>query len=327
MKSRRRLAIVGVSLAMGALPLVALGSSPVGATAPSGTIHFMRTVDHASHGGGGGHHGSRSSNLLYWGGTSDPGAGIVGVETAPKVYLVFWGSQWSSDPSGEAAILTNFFNHVGGTSWNNTVTQYCQGATPAGSYTCSGGTPAGNPSNVLQGTWLDNGSLAPSSPTQSQLAAEAVIAAAHFGNTTAVSNGSVQYVVATSTGNSMNGFGTQWCAWHSSTSSTYGDVAYTNLPYITDAGARCGANFVNSAGQNLGPKAGITIVAGHEFAETETDQFPNGGWLNGSGSEIGDLCAWDGGTTNVSLNSVSFPVQPLWSNAANGGNGGCVQSY
>src|SRR6201998_322677 len=32
--------------------------------------------------------------------------------------------------------------------------------------------------------------------------------------------------------------------------------------------------------------AGITIVGGHEMAETITDQFPNGGWLDSGGAEI-----------------------------------------
>jgi len=264
---------------------------------------------------------SASGNLSYHGGTSDGSAGVIGVETAPKVYVVFWGSQWSSDPSGEAATVQAFLGKVGGSSWNNTVTQYCQGVA-SGSFTCSGGQPAGNPSNVLAGSWYDNGSSAPRHPTQSQLAAEAVRAAAHFGNTSVASNAGIQYVVATSHGNNMRGFGTQWCAWHSSTTSSYGDVAYTNLPYITDAGTSCGANF-----NGLGANAGITIVGGHEFAETETDQFPNGGWLDSSGSEIGDKCAWNSATSDQSFGGSSYPVQPLWSNAASSGSGGCVLTY
>ncbi|HET8909687.1 MAG TPA: hypothetical protein VFN11_22250, partial [Ktedonobacterales bacterium] len=173
------------------------------------------------------------------------------------------------------------------------------------------------------------GSIDLDSPTQSQLAAEAVRAAAHFNNTTFTSNTTVQYVVNTATGNNMNGFGTQWCAWHSSTSSTFGNIAYTNMPYITDAGASCGANFVNGGGSGL--TDGITIVGGHEFGETETDIFPNGGWLDGSGSENGDKCAWissgQGASANVTMNGASFPVQSLWSNAFNSNAGGCVLSY
>jgi hypothetical protein len=270
-------------------------------------------------------HNCGGNNLTYHGG--------VGVETgADKVYLIYWGSQWNNnDPSGEATIQQNFFNHVGGSSWNNSVTQYCEGVA-TGTVTCgTSGTHATNPNGVLGGVWYDNASAAHSSPTQSQLAAEAVRAAAHFNNTTSTStsNTTVQYVVNTATGNNMNGFGTQWCAWHSSTSSTYGNIAYTNMPYITDAGASCSANFVNGGGSGL--TDGITVVGGHEFGETETDIFPNGGWLDGSGAENGDKCAWispgQGAAANITMNGASFPVQSLWSNAFNSNTGGCVQSY
>ncbi len=261
-------------------------------------------------------------NLYYNGGTSDGSAGTIGVETAPKIYLVFWGSQWSNDPSGEAALLQNFLGAVGGSAWLNSVTQYCQGV-PTNTFFCNGaGTPVGNHAGMLAGYWYDNASTAPSRPKQSQLASEAVKAAAHFGNTTVASNQSVQYVVATAHGNNSGGFGTQYCAYHSSTTSSYGDVAYTNLPYITDAGASCGANF-----NGLGPDAGITIVEGHEFAETVTDQFPSTGWLDSGGAENGDKCAWNAATSNQPFGSASYPVQPLWSNAYNNDAGGCVLSY
>ena len=272
---------------------------------------------HAAHGA----RPTRSSNLYYHG-----GVGGIGIETAPRVYVVFYGSQWSSDPSGEAILVQNFLKVVGGSSWLNSVTQYCQDVS-SGTYFCNGaGTAAGNPSGILAGVWFDNGIVAPSRPAQSDLAAEAVRAAAHFGNTSAGSNATTQYVIATAHGNNSSGFGTQYCAYHSSTSSSYGYVAYTNLPYMTDAGATCGANF-----NGLGPNAGVTIVEGHELAETITDQFPNGGWLDGSGAENGDKCAWissgQGATANVSFGGGTFPMQSLWSNAFNSGKGGCVQSY
>ena len=263
-----------------------------------------------------------TNDLFYHGGT-----GGIGVETAPKIYLVLWGSQWNNnDPSGEAAILENFYRGVGGSSWLNSVTQYCQGVA-SGTFYCNGaGTAAGNPKGIFAGVWADNTSSAPSKPRQSQLAAEAVRAAQHFGNNSASSNASVQYVIATSTGHSSNGFKTQYCAYHSATSSTVGNVAYTNLPYITDAGASCGANF-----NGLGPKAGITIVSGHEMAESITDQFPNGGWLDSGGAENGDKCAWissgQGASADINLSTGTFAVQSLWSNAFNSSSGGCVLTY
>jgi serine protease len=263
-----------------------------------------------------------TNNLSYHG-----GIGGIGVETAPKVYLVLWGSQWSNnDPSGEATILENFYRGAGGSSWLNSVTQYCQGVA-SGTVSCgNSGQHAGNQTGIFAGVWADSTSSAPSKPRQSQIAAEAVRAAQHFGNTTAASNASVQYVIATSTGHSSNGFKTQYCAYHSATSSAVGNVAYTNLPYITDAGASCGANF-----NGLGPKAGITIVSGHEMAESITDQFPNGGWLDAGGEENGDKCAWissgQGASTDINLTTGTFAVQSLWSNAFNSGSGGCVVSY
>lgn len=263
-----------------------------------------------------------SNDLSYHG-----GVGGIGVETAPKVYLVLWGSQWNNnDPSGESSILQSFYSGVGGSSWLNSVTQYCQGVT-SGTIFCNGaGQAAGNPKSILAGVWLDNAKAAPSHPRQSQLAAESVRAAQHFGNTTTASNASVQYVIATATGNSSSGFGRQYCAYHSSTSSSAGNIAYTNLPYITDAGASCGADF-----NGLGPDAGITIVSGHEMGETITDQFPNGGWLDSHGAENGDKCAWissgQGAAADISLSTGTFAVQSLWSNAFNRGAGGCVLSY
>ena len=296
--------------------LAAPASASVVPTQPH--VSYMSTFNKGSHGHGPG--GGGSSNLSYHG-----GVGGIGVETAPQVYVVFWGRQWNgNDPSGEASIVRDFLGHVGGSSWLSSVTQYCQGVA-SGTYFCNGsGQAAGNQKNMLVGYWYDNASAAPSRPSQSDLAGEAITAAAHFGSS--ASNATAQYVIATAHGYNASGFGTRYCAWHSYTSSSYGNIAYTNLPYITDAGASCGANF-----NGLGSNAGITIVEGHEFAETVTDQFPSGGWLDGSGAENGDKCAWistgQGAAADVSLNGATYPVQSLWSNAFNSGAGGCVLSY
>jgi hypothetical protein len=324
---------VGVLVTAGALAALSGSASADRSARASSQPEMMKPLSQSPHSfgkaghgqGHGGHKGGGGSvNLSYHG-----GVGGIGVEAAPKVYLVFWGSQWSNDPSNEASILGNFLSGVGGSSWLNSVTQYCQGVA-TGTIFCNGaGTAAGNQSGILQGVWYDNGSQAPSRAGQSQLAAEAVNAAQHFGNTAAGSNASTQYVIATAHGDNPSGFGRQYCAWHSSTSSSYGNIAYTNLPYITDAGASCGANFVNSG--TSGATDGITIVAGHELAETITDQFPNGGWLDSNGAENGDKCAWissgQGAAADISLSTGSFPVQSLWSNAFNSNAGGCVLSY
>ena len=297
---------------------------PAGISAADPPTSSPATSPHMSPTRPAGPRGSSTSNLLtYHGGVSDGAAGVVGVETTPGVYIVFWGSQWNNnDPSGEAPLVQSFLGDLyqsGGSTndtWSTSTTQYCEGV--ASGTSCAGGTPIAAPGkSPLLGVWFDNGSTAPSKPRQGQLANEAINAAGHFGNTIAAKNASVQYVIATAHRNNASGFGTSYCAWHSSVNSSAGEIAYTNLPYITDAGASCGANFVSSATD------GITIVEGHEYAETVTDQYPNGGWLDGSGAENGDKCAWispgtPGGSADITLSTGTFAVQSLWSNSLPG---------
>jgi len=304
------------SVALVAVAFVAVAGSASAAGAP-GQAHVTYLRPYKGYATG----PSGSGPLAYRGGP-------VGVETTPKLYIDFWGSQWiNNDPSGEAAIVESFFNGVGGSGWNNSVTQYCENVA-SGTVFCNGaGTAAGNQTGVLVSYWYDNGTAAPHHPSQSALGNEAIRAAAHFGQTGASANDNNQYFIATSHGNNASGFGSRYCAWHSTVSSSYGTLSYTNLPYITDAGASCGANF-----NGLGPDAGITIVAGHEFAETETDPQPNTGWLDSSGEENGDKCAWivsgyQGAAADISLSTGTFAVQSLYSNAFNSDNGGCVLSY
>jgi serine protease len=312
------------SLRAGAVAVAVLGalagglsSAPTTAaqSAPIGIHRFLGIVGKQSQ--------RRSSQLTYYG-----GLGGVGVQTSPRVYLVFWGSQWTgNDPSGEMTTLQDFLRGVGGSSWENTVTQYCQGVHLGATY-CSRHDPAaGNPLDQLAGVWLDNSGPAPSKPVSGDAEAEAAAAAAHFGNTTPGSNTSAQYVIAMSPGNNPTGFGSVFCAWHGYASSTYGNLAYTGLPYITDGGTNCGADW-----NGLGPNAGITIVEGHELAETITDPYPDTGWLDSHGAELGDKCTFiptgtQGAAQNITLSTGTFPVQSLYSNAFNKNTGGCVISY
>lgn len=240
-----------------------------------------------------------SSNLTYHGGP---------IQTAPKIYAIYWGSAWngSGDPNGVQSRANAFYGIAGGSKWLNSVTQYTQ----------SNGSHVGNASGSFAGSYVDTTSSPPSHPTQSQLAAEATRAAAHFNDYSV----NASYVILLPHGIKPSGFGSQYCAWHSSTAvSGKGTIAYTNLPYIPDAGGSCGSNSVN--GGTTGTLDGVTIVGGHEQAETETDPQPNTGWLDSSGAENGDKCAWMNLENNP--NAGGYPTQPLWSNATSS----CVQSY
>src|SRR5258705_13036575 len=88
-------------------------------------------------------------NTLSFGGGID---GIGVTSGTPRVYLVFYGSQWTGggDPKGAATYLQNLFHGIGtgGEMWSGTMTQYCDGPTvPAGATNChpSRPPPVGHP--------------------------------------------------------------------------------------------------------------------------------------------------------------------------------------
>ena len=266
------------------------------------------------------------SNVLSFGG----GVNGIGVTSGmPKVYLVFYGSQWTSggDPQAAAAYLQSLFTGIGtgGEQWSGTMTQYCDGERVAkGATSCPAGAPrVGYPrAGLLAGVWFDGSAASPANATTAQLAQEAVNAARHFGNTSADSNRYALYFIVSPSGAHPDGFGTTggFCGWHDFTSSSFGDIAYANLPYVSDLGTSCGANFVNRGA--AGVLDGFSIVGGHEYAEIVTDQNPAGGWANAqTGEENADECAWiaagQGASANVSMGNGAYAMQSTWSNDTN----------
>ena len=238
-----------------------------------------------------------ANDLVYGGGP---------VQTNPKVYVVFWGSAWNTaggDPGGVKTDLVNFYTAIAGSKWLATVTQYTQG----------NGQHVGV--TAYAGSYVDTTSAPPLHPTQSQMAAEAGKAAIHFGGTPSIHVGN--YVVALPHGISPAGFGTQFCAYHSTTSASGATIAWTALPYVPDAGTACGAGAVNAPGT----LDGVSLIGGAQQADVEVSPDGTTGWLDATGAEISAKCAW----TNLIDNPAAggFPTQPLWSNAT----GSCVQSY
>ncbi|WP_370123428.1 Ig domain-containing protein [Streptacidiphilus sp. MAP12-33] len=273
-------------------------------------------------------------NLVYRGGQDS-----VGVTSGPpRVFIVYWGSQWgkaakdangyttlSRDPDQAAPYQQAFFKGLGTGvdagphSWSGVMTQYCENVNVGAAGCPAGGARVGMPhGDALGGVWVDNAAPSPQAATEPQIAAEAAAAAKHFGNTTAASNRNVQYVVTTAQGvdpdhwHELN----SWCAWHTFERSSYGTLAYTIMPYLTDY-KYCGTNWINP-----GPRGrldGWSLLGGHEYAETITDQNAMGGWIDPAGQEDGDKCAWitegtPGGLFDLHLGTGDFAVQTTWSN-------------
>lgn len=289
------------------------------------------------------HPNATSANTLSYGGGID-GTGVTSGKE--KVYLVFYGTQWgtqstdsngnltfSNDSAGAAPRQQNMFKGLGtgNEQWSGTMTQYCDGSgVSAGATSCpSGAAHVGYPTGgALAGVWYDNAGAEPDPANGNQLAKEAIRAAGHFGNTDAASNRYAQYVILSATGtNPDNWLNSGFCAWHDyngdsslsggAASSPYGDIAFTNMPYVLDQGTTCGQSFVNSG--SAGNLDGFTIVGGHEYAETITDQNPAGGWINRSNNEENaDECTWissgQGASANVTMGNGTYAMQSTWSN-------------
>ena len=281
---------------------------------------------------------SQYNDLIFHGGA---------VEHQPAVYLVFWGTEWQqgfttgdSKASYTSAAAQNyiqsFFGNVGGSAWNGTQTQYCDGIA-AGSVSCQGEAAAqyiANPSGLLKGVWVDP-SPVPSpivtsglaeNITQDPIAQEAVKASSHFGPDI-----DATYFVLTPPGHQATAYGSVYCAYHSEVTNIGGHgIRYAFVPYVMEQGAGCGQYGVNQTPDAFGHGYfdSYSIVAGHEFAEAETDpdSWPfQDGWNDAQTSENGDKCAYFD-LQNITLGSQYFAVQPLWSNEANAGNGGCTVS-
>jgi hypothetical protein len=255
------------------------------------------------------------------------------VQTAPTVYLVLWGPNWSSDPNqaATAAFLESFYKGLGARqsapkdNWSTVLSQYSDS---------TGGFPLFSQS--VWGGMVEDSSIPPTGASQAQIAAEADAWATTFGVSGSVN---AQIVVATQSGTCPHGFagtacpsGGTYCSWHSSS-----NEPYINLPYLLDAGTACGEDFVNTT---TGTYDGFSLVGGAEYADTVTDPDPSTGiapalspnpaWVdatdNVSGGEVASKCQWGtsyaGPTGDVTLSTGTFAMQSLWSNFA----GACVLS-
>ena len=300
---------------------------------------------------------SATNNLIYHGGNL--GAGAIGVETKPAVYVIYWGPEWASgfttpdSANGKlysSKTLQNYVNsflaNMGGSPWAGIQTQYCRNVL-AGSTSCQGVPGAQfitNPTHQLKGSWTDPTPVPDDIVTlglaenlvDDPIAMEAQRAAAHFNY-----DPNATYIILTpprtiGTGQPV------YCGYHTQTTSVdglgnpyriqYSFIPFQNASWPLVGTSGCGEHYVNPTSNAFGYGIydGFSIVIGHEYAEAVTDPdnfFSNqDGWNDASGSENGDKCAWTG-TQNIPLAGHQFAIQPMWSNEAfDAGKNGCVVS-
>jgi hypothetical protein len=297
-----------------------------------------------------------TNDIIYHGGNAGPGA--IGIEKAPAVYLVYWGTEWATgfttpDTDGTLyssktlqSYMNSFFQNVGGSPWAAVQTQYCRNV-PALTISCAGIPGADfitNPKHQLKGVWTDatpvpsnivNLGLA-ENLVDDPLAMEAMRASAHFNY-----DPDATYIILTpprtiGTGQPV------YCGYHTQTTSVdglgnpyriqYAFIPFLNMDWPGFGTEGCGMHNVNATSNAFGNGIfdGYSIVTGHEYSEavTDPDNFfaVQDGWNDDQTSENADKCAWYH-TQNITLAGHQFAVQPTWSNEAfDAGQDGCAVS-
>ncbi len=313
----RPLAIIlaaGVSMVM--LPMLAPGSNDnaekdiqpngkgAGTLLNPGNGNVGEARGGGKHGGGGG--GSTNNGINYHGGP---------VMLGPVNVYYIWYGNWSGNEA--TTILTDFANNFGGSPYYNINTTYYDGSSH----------PLANAIKLAAQT-NDNYSHGTS---LSDSAIQAVVLQAIGSGGPLPADPSGIYIVLTSNDvTASSGFCTQYCGWHTHTTSGIVHVKYAFVGDPTRCPSACEA-------QKTGPNGssgadGMANIIAHEVEEAASDPELNA-WYDRRGYENADKCAWTFGTTyktsngalaNMNLGGRDFLIQRNWVNAS---GGYCALSY
>ncbi len=211
------------------------------------------------------------------------------VITTPSVYVIWYGN-WAqgngTDTAGGQQIVTDFFQHIGGSPYYKINSTYT-GSGITGNVNYGGSTSVAYP----YGASLSDAVI--------QTVVSDAITGGHLPND---ANG-LYFVLTSSDVTASSGFCTQYCGWHS-----WGTIAGSNhrFSFVGNA-ARC---ITSCAAQSTGPNGnagvdGMVSVIAHELEEAATD--PDGKtWYARTGYENGDDCAWTFGTSTLGSNGAYY---------------------
>ncbi len=264
-------------------------------------------------------------------GISYHGGALLTAQT--NVAAVYWGGSpiYTNGPaagthgagSTDGSLVGFFLSHIGGSPYFNINTTY---------YNASG-THVANVVNYTQ-YWAANTSVPASgaSVTDAQMVA---LLQAGINSGALTYDASTVYAIFTAGGvNLGGGFGTQYCAYHTTGTVTVNGVSrsviYAAMPYNNSQPSACTAG-TGAPNGDPGADYEVTTLV-HEIEESTTDYLGNA-WYDRSGNENADKCAWNFGATasatngakyNITIGGKNFLVQQNWVNA---GTGGCALKY
>jgi hypothetical protein len=243
-----------------------------------------------------------SPNMTYNGGPV--------MEGVMNVYLIFWEPTGSTSVSANYnSLITRYFNDAGNSTLYQMGQQYPDNL---GKFSTG---------SVVAGSYVDNAAYTATPLLDTDIQNE-VTHAQTFNGWASTSNNIFFVFTGKSQDICIDGTKAQcasntFCAYHGA----YGtnNTLYAAMPYA--ASFRCNPELSGASAPNHDDADQTINVASHEQMEAATDPLGNA-WYEGTGNEIGDLCAWTFGPVNsqgadVSLNSHPYLLQQEWSNKIN----------
>jgi hypothetical protein len=293
--SSRNTLLASFAIALVVLGLFLAGMAPAArASSPQGQTHPVQLFYAIQHQGSTTAPPSSGSGDLRYGGGP--------VQHNPVAFVIFWGANWQGADSSRAQLLQTYFQSLGGTSFENILTQYSD--------------TAGNIQNTesLGGVFFDpttpptDASCGTNTVHDSSFRSEVTHAIQVNGWPTELNATYFVYIPSgfpvnsDSFGCSTNAF----CAYHNwSGSFSYGVMLFPNV---------AGCQVPSSPNGDVVADSEVNITT-HEQFEAATDTQPPNGWTDASGEEIGDKCVGVYAGDPVNLNGHSFWVQNEYSNA------------
>jgi hypothetical protein len=231
----------------------------------------------------------------------------------PSIYLIWYGnwnqSNGSDTPAGQSLVRT-FSQSVGGSPYFNINQSYS-----AGSTTITGGAS-------LRGEVADSGT---STRLRDSDILKIVDRNVGAGKPLPYDPNGVYFVLTSTNVSESSGFCSKYCGWHTAGKASAGHVRYSFVGNANRCLSGCAAQTISPNG-NAGVDGMISVIA-HELEEATTDPDPSSGWVDSSGAENADKCAWtfgnystlpSGAAYNMTLGGLNFLIQRNLKHSASG---------
>jgi hypothetical protein len=261
-----------------------------------------------------------------------PGGGSL-TQLETQVSLVFWGSYWASGAGKRArAHVVAMFQGIGTSSWARTITQYCEWFQSASGWIGQPPFMVSNPkapADEVYRVYTDS-KQPPATPKDDAIITEL---RKHDGDN--FLGGPHIYpiglpmpaIVLPPGHEAYTDRHDSFCSYHDWMTYTAGGIKYIQPYMVIDYGALTGAGSIlgcRTAVDSLSALGALTVVAGHEWAETLTDPYDEGWYGKSTDAEVADVCMPDNLALFVARNNKPvelrlatgrFLMQQLWSNA------------